>query len=119
MALESVIYMINKLLTAEEVAAMINCGPSTVYEWAKSGRIPSLKLNGLVRFVPGEVRAWIQKNRQPASDSGNSLGHLSKRVTGVSVDAIIRKTIDAEKKITYNLAPKGEARPNQARRGVE
>ncbi len=111
--------MINKLLTAEDVAAMINCGPSTIYEWAKSGRIPSLKLNGLVRFVPEEVQAWIQRNRQQASDPGNSLGHLSQRVIGVSVDSIIRKAVDAEKKRNYNLSPKGKARPNQAQKGVE
>ena len=95
--------MIDKLLTAEDVAAMINCGPSTIYEWAKSGRMPSLKLNGLVRFVPEEVREWIQRNRQPASDPGKTLGHLSHRVPGVNVDTIIRKTIDAEKKRNYNL----------------
>jgi excisionase family DNA binding protein len=95
--------MINKLLTAEDVAAMINCGPSTVYEWAKNGKIPSLKLNGLVRFVPEEVQQWIQKNRQSASDPEKSLGLLSQRVTGLKIDTIIRRTIDAEKKRNYNV----------------
>ncbi|HUL01469.1 MAG TPA: helix-turn-helix domain-containing protein [Nitrospirota bacterium] len=112
--------MINKLLTSEDVAAMINCGPSTIYEWAKSGKIPSLKLNGLVRFVPEEVQQWIQKNRQTVSDTGQSLSHLThQRVTGVNVNSIIRKTIDAEKKRNYNISSKGKARPNQAQKGVE
>ncbi len=111
--------MIDKLLTAEDVAAMINCGPSTIYEWAKSGRIPSLKLNGLVRFVPEEVQAWIQKHRQQASNPGNLLGHLSQRVSGLNVDTMIRKAVDSEKKRNYNLSSKGKARPNQAQKGVE
>lgn len=111
--------MIDKLLTAEDVATMINCGPSTIYEWAKSGRIPSLKLNGLVRFVPEEVQAWIQRNRQQASDQRNLFGHLPRQIVGVNVDTIIRKAVDAEKKRNYNLSPKGKARPNQAQKGVE
>ncbi len=111
--------MINKLLTVEDVAAMISCGPSTIYEWAKSGRIPSLKLNGLVRFVPEEVQEWILNKRQSAPDPGKSLGRLSKRVTGMDVNTVIRNTIDGEKKRNYNFSPKGEARPNQAQKGVE
>ena len=98
---------------------MINCGQSTIYDWAKSGRIPSLKLNGLVRFVPEEVQQWIQKNRQSESDPGKSLSHLSQRVTGMNVNTLIRKAIDAEKKRNYNLSSKGKARPNQAQKGVE
>lgn len=101
--IRTIFLMINKLLTAEDVAAMLNCGPSTIYEWAKSGKIPSLKLNGLVRFVPEEVQQWIQKSRQSASNPGKSLGLLSQRVTGVKVDTIIRRTIDAEKKRNYNV----------------
>ncbi len=112
--------MINKLLTAEDVAAMINCGPSTIYEWAKSGRIPSLKLNGLVRFVPEEVQEWILKKRQSAFKPGQkSLNQVSKHLTGMNVNTIISNTIDGEKKKNYNFSPKGEARPNQAQKGVE
>ncbi len=111
------ILMINKLLTAEDVAAMINCGPSTIYEWAKSGRIPSLKLNGLVRFAPEEVREWIQRSRQPASDPQKLLGHLSQRVAGVNIDTIIRKTIDVEKKRNYNFSHKRESQTESSPEG--
>jgi excisionase family DNA binding protein len=111
--------MINKLLTAEDVAAMINCGPSTIYEWAKGGRIPSLKLNGLVRFVPEEVQDWINNSRQQASNPGKAFAHHSQRVRRTDVNGIIRGAIDAQKKKTYNFPSKGEARPNQAQKGVE
>jgi hypothetical protein len=37
----------------------------------------------------------------------------------MGVNTIIRNSIDAEKKRNYNFSSKGEARPNQAQKGVE
>ena len=39
-----------EFLTAAEVAAWFRVGLSTIYYWRASGRIPSVKFNGVVRF---------------------------------------------------------------------
>jgi excisionase family DNA binding protein len=49
-----------KMLTCKEVAQLLQVKLGTVYAWAEQGLIPSLKLNGLLRFEEGEVIAWIQ-----------------------------------------------------------
>jgi len=39
-----------KFLTVKEVAHIINVKPKTIYQWAKLGQIPCIKLNGCLRF---------------------------------------------------------------------
>jgi excisionase family DNA binding protein len=50
-----------KILTVKEVADLIKSRPSTIYSWAEQGIIPSIKLNGLLRFDEGEILQWIEK----------------------------------------------------------
>lgn len=45
------------LLTAEEVAAQLRLGLSTVYGLARSGELPSMRLGGAVRFHPDDLSA--------------------------------------------------------------
>jgi hypothetical protein len=47
------------LWLAKDVAAYIHCSPSSVYAYAESGELPSVKLFGLRRFVPAEIRAYV------------------------------------------------------------
>lgn len=49
-----------KLLTSNEVAEILNCRPNTVYVWAEKGKLPSLKIHGLVRFDKAAVEAFIR-----------------------------------------------------------
>ena len=49
----------DSLLTANQVAELLNCKPSTIYAWANSGKIPSFKLNGLVLFNARKVHAKV------------------------------------------------------------
>lgn len=39
----------------------------TVYQWVRRGVIPYLKLEGVVRFDPEEIVAWLKSKRQSAS----------------------------------------------------
>jgi Helix-turn-helix domain len=39
-----------------------------VYDQAASGVLPSYKIGGTRRFLPGELRGWITEHRQPASE---------------------------------------------------
>ena len=49
-----------KLLTVKEVSEIISAKRTTVYEWAEMGKIPCLKINGLLRFLEEDVLAWIK-----------------------------------------------------------
>ena len=50
----------SELLTVDEVADFLRVKPSTVYEWAKNGKIPASKVGRLWRFSREEVEAWVR-----------------------------------------------------------
>ena len=53
-----------------QLANYLNVKPATLYAWAAQGKIPSLKLNGLLRFRQDEIDQWLESCRvasQPAA----------------------------------------------------
>jgi len=44
-------------VTAREVAKVLGVGVSTVYEWAKAGKVPAVRISGTVRFS----REWLER----------------------------------------------------------
>ncbi len=53
----------NQLLTVKELSLFLHMHPKTVYKWIDAGKIPYLKINGLIRFVKREIEEW-QENRK-------------------------------------------------------
>lgn len=54
------------LLTPSEVAALLQVSRTWLYDAAKAGRIPSIRIGGEegpLRFVPEDVDAWIDEAR--------------------------------------------------------
>lgn len=51
-----------QLMTPKNIADRLNCKLSTIYSWARSGLIPALKINGLVRFDPDTIEHWLLTN---------------------------------------------------------
>lgn len=48
------------LLTAEQVAALLQVPKKTVYDWAAAGRLPGVvRLGRLLRFNEAAVAAWL------------------------------------------------------------
>ncbi|TMA87760.1 MAG: helix-turn-helix domain-containing protein [Deltaproteobacteria bacterium] len=47
------------LWTVREAAAFVRLGRNTVYEWAASGKLPSLRLGSRIRFLPAALRRWL------------------------------------------------------------
>jgi len=47
------------LWTVREAAAFLHLGRNTVYEWAASGKLPSLRLGSRIRFLPSALRRWL------------------------------------------------------------
>jgi excisionase family DNA binding protein len=52
-----------QLWTVREVASFLQLGRNAIYEMAERGDIPSLRIGSRVRFVPAEVRAWVEQRR--------------------------------------------------------
>ncbi len=56
---------VEHLWTVRDVAELLRVGRHSVYEMAKHGEIPSLRVGARVRFAPDEVRAWLDRQRAP------------------------------------------------------
>jgi excisionase family DNA binding protein len=48
------------LLRPSDVARLLACSSKTVYAWAASGYLPSVRLGRLVRFKAGDVRQFVE-----------------------------------------------------------
>ena len=46
-----------------QLADYLNVKPATLYAWAAHGKIPSLKLHGLLRFRQDEIDKWLESFR--------------------------------------------------------
>lgn len=49
------------MLSVKQVAEMFNVSEFTIYKWAKSGKLPSFTIGGLIRFEYDEIMAYIRK----------------------------------------------------------
>ena len=59
-----------RLLTAGEVAEMLRVPRSTVYELARSRRIPFLKVGRRTLFEPEVLTEWIRQQTVTPRDAG-------------------------------------------------
>lgn len=55
-----------KVITVKQVAELLQVKPSTLYAWAEQGRIPCLKINGLLRFDEEEVMKFVKGCKRTA-----------------------------------------------------
>jgi hypothetical protein len=39
----------------------------TIYQWARRGVIPHLKIENVIRFDPIEIREWLETKRKAAT----------------------------------------------------
>ena len=52
--------MADRLMTVGEVAEYLRVKRSTVYKWAKDGKIPAAKVGRLWRFDRGQIETWVK-----------------------------------------------------------
>jgi excisionase family DNA binding protein len=50
--------MEDKRLTAKQVAELLGLDRQTIYNWAKTGRIPCIKLRHRMRFRLSDIERW-------------------------------------------------------------
>ena len=56
-------------LKVAEVAELFGVTPQHIYKMAASGRIPSFRISGSVRFDPDELAAWLKEKQAAAAAS--------------------------------------------------
>ncbi len=78
------------LLDIKEVSRLLRVKKGTLYAWASRGKIPCLKINGLVRFDQDQLNEWMHTLRkQPPRP--RALRRC--RQEGADVDALIAKAM--------------------------
>jgi excisionase family DNA binding protein len=52
------------MLDVKWLSLYLNIKPATLYAWAAQGKIPYVKIHGLIRFQKEEIDAWIESFRK-------------------------------------------------------
>lgn len=64
--------MVEKLLTIDEVAQMLQVSRSAIYKNMSAGTIPYLRINKrIVRFRPSDIQAWLDGKLQGMQEVSN------------------------------------------------
>ncbi len=93
------------LLTVKEVATSLQIKQTTLYAWAAQGRIPCIKIHGLVRFRKEEIDLWVDSFREQSKAAGPPRTHPR----AFDIDRVIARA----KRAAYN-ARHGETRPRSS-----
>lgn len=57
---------IEELLTVADVMRLLKVKRTWVYEHAKAGDLPHVRLGTTLRFEPEQLREWVKRNRNTA-----------------------------------------------------
>ena len=98
------------MLTVSQVSEMLNIRVSTLYAWVAQGKIPHLKIHGLVRFRQEEINGWVESFRKtnPKSLPKN----FKKNRTG-DFEVLFERT----RREIYNAAPRGNQTKIRPKKG--
>jgi excisionase family DNA binding protein len=84
----------------QTLSTFLSIKPCTLYAWAAQGRIPCVKLHGLVRFRREEIERWVESFRVQEPPVTTK---TTPRGTGTALDELIARA----KRQVYNPAPRG------------
>jgi len=56
--------MADALMTVEEVAKYLKVEESTVYTWAREGKIPAMKIGRFWRFEKEDMDKWLEEKKR-------------------------------------------------------
>ena len=93
-----------RLLNVKDVAVRLQVKDKTVYAWATQGKIPALKLNGVIRFEEDAIERWLQACQMPPKQPAR-LGNTWRKGSVHNVDHLIENA----KRAVYTQ--RGETRP--------
>ncbi len=49
------------LWTVADVGEYLRVANSTVYDWVSQEKIPYIRINRVLRFVPAEIQSWMRE----------------------------------------------------------
>ena len=104
--------MTPSLLTVKDLATRLQVKDKTIYAWASQGKIPSVKINGVIRFDAGEIEPWILKCHVPVGPLRIPVKNKRKG-SATNVDHLI----ESAKRAAYTAH--GEIRPVASPHGKE
>lgn len=55
------------LITSEDVAELLKVSAYIVRKWAKTGKIPAIRVIGQFRFRRSEIETWLESHRIDAT----------------------------------------------------
>jgi excisionase family DNA binding protein len=87
------------LMDIKQVSAWLNLKPSTLYLWVSQGKIPALKIHGVIRFQRDVIEQWMRAFQTSQEIPSSQTGPASRpapirprRRRGVdNVDALIAR----------------------------
>jgi len=91
---------INSYWDIRELSVYLRVKPSTLYSWAGQGRIPCLKIHGLLRFHREDIEHWVESFRIQGKAIPHKTAPRGPRTT--LNDLIARARTQA-----YNSRPRG------------
>ena len=94
------------MLDIHDLSAWLKIKTGTLYAWASQGRIPCIRVHGLLRFEPDEIDRWVKRFRQARPQS---LGPTLKGGDHTCLDDLIARA----KGEIYN-PPHGETKPQSS-----
>lgn len=59
-SIQETLRSLDHYVTADYLANLLKLNPRTIYLWARTGRMPSVRLHGVVRFDPVEAADWLE-----------------------------------------------------------
>jgi excisionase family DNA binding protein len=100
------------LLTVKDMATWLQVKDKTIYAWVSQGKIPCVKVNGVIRFDERAIERWLQTCHVPIGPS-RMLATNRRTGSATSVDSLI----ESAKRAIYT--PHGETRPVASPHGKE
>jgi len=90
-------------IDVKELSHYLNIKPSTLYAWVHQGKIPHLKIHGLIRFQKEDIDRWTESFRRERIEKPF---RMPKAQGKIAIDILI----DRAKREVYNFHH-GETRP--------
>lgn len=98
-------------LTVKDLAPHLQVKPSTLYAWVAQGKIPFVKIHGLLRFRRDEIEQWLESFRKQGAPA---LGKPTTRRRALDLDRLV-----ASAKREVYTRRHGETRPKPSSIGKE
>ena len=101
--------------TVKDLAARLQVKDKTIYAWVSHGKIPCIKVNGVIRFDPGAIEHWLQHCHVPIGPP--RLRGTHRRTGSAQVSEGVDSLVESAKRAVYTSH--GETRPVASPPGKE